>query len=179
MSMSAALFNIKEDGTAQKVTLHWSTVLDATFGHFIASSRHDGIAPKDALRTLVEASFAHHHLSNIEIADPELAESRNFISIGYGVRLVAPYGDKPEELDEADVDSEMLSELEEGSIGAVAYEEFPELVTFCWINPVKHDLDSFTININKLADFYENLESEQKLMPILARDEWKTKPFAV
>lgn len=166
MGQRAAFFIVKDNGTVLKTTTQWSTVPDATFGHFIAHARKDGIDPKDALRILMENITKYGHVSAVEIDDKienPFNEQRD--ELGYSVRVIRGSGQPDMGLKAFEVDAELKAETDLGSVGVVFDEKQPDLVSFRWFDNDGEFIDS-PVSATALADFYEELETENKLMPI-------------
>lgn len=181
MGQRSAFFFVQDNGNVQATSIHWSTIPDATMGHFFASNRRDGIAPKDSLKQIVNAMSKQLHISSLEIQDKSskfFDNNQEAIELGHDVALVSPQGTSPNEFHRAGVEKEMFEYLDGGSVGITTYESSPELVKFYWIDDNTGNMDSVELTVTELADFYENLMTEEKLMPINGRQSFRTKEFA-
>lgn len=180
MGQRSAFFFANKNGTVKATSIHWATIPDATMGHFFASNRRDGITPEDSLKSIITAMSFQQHISALEIQDKSseyFDKNQKAVELGHDVALVAPQGDKPNTFHKSAIDSEMREYLDAGSVGIVTYETSPELVKFYWIGR-SGMMTSKEFTVTELADFYENLMTEEKLMPINERESHRTKEFA-
>lgn len=166
MGQRSIIGHVSANDTLSITTVHWATILDATIGHYLASSRKDGVALEDSLNEIFTAVLKNRHISSLEIYDEDQDEERTVL--GHGVGII--YGDN--EGSTAHPASLLYKLLEEhlnlGSIAAISFEKEPEIVQFYWWDDDRTKLETAQLTAGELAEFYSDLMEEgSQLMPTL------------
>lgn len=155
MGMRAGIIYKNIEGKSFLTTVHWSTRIDMTLGHYISQSDNPGSDVKELFETITQN---YHHISALEI-DNTPAEKYD-VSFGV-VKVVDPskhYKNTLKNSTYKDPRNAMDDCLNAGSIGVMYDEKHSDRVTFYFESP-DGEIETKNSSLSALGKFYKNVHA--------------------